>query len=247
MVGGLIGAAAFSVAAGARGAGVRATRRGARPSPVSACSARSSSSGSATSTGWRASLGRLRDGGGPPFVFDNFVWGGSRTVDRRDHRVPLLLAPLRRSPRARHRPPLHPPGDRDRRGAGRPSGAARSGGMVRPLGHGRATFAPALALLAVTLGAVACTNSWDVPTYLLVTGAGLFHALGRRGDGDRSAGDRAPPRSWRRSARWRPVWRPTCSTTPSSAISRRCSANWRARASRRRCRNTSITSASSWR
>ena len=43
-------------------------------------------------------------------------------------------------------------------------------------------FAPSLALLALTLGAVACTNSWDVPTYLLVTGAGLFHALGRRGE-----------------------------------------------------------------
>ncbi len=37
---------------------------------------------------------------------------------------------------------------------------------------------PYLAALALVIGALACTNSWDVPVYLLVVGAGLFLATG---------------------------------------------------------------------
>src|SRR5205823_14220159 len=50
--------------------------------------------------------------------------------------------------------------------------------------------APYLGLQALALGALACTNSWDVPTYLLVTAAGLFHAAALRGrdDGEGIAG-----------------------------------------------------------
>ena len=46
-----------------------------------------------------------------------------------------------------------------------------------------------LALLALILGGLACTNAWDVPIYLLVTGAGLFLATGRAGCGAGSAGE----------------------------------------------------------
>jgi YYY domain-containing protein len=58
-------------------------------------------------------------------------------------------------------------------GANRASGSPLPAQAPRP-----SSFVLLLGLLALTLGALAGTNSWDVPTYLLVTGAGLFYAGG---------------------------------------------------------------------
>jgi YYY domain-containing protein len=180
LVGGLIGATAFSVA-GALAA--LALRRRARRGTIAAFSVLGTILfvGIGNLDGIARVLGRLRDGGGPPFVFDNFVWGGSRTIDGAITEFPyfsLLYADL-------HAHVIALPLTLLAIGigvalAGRPMPPGRSGWS--DTGATLRAFGPALALLAVTLGAVACTNSWDVPTYLLVTGAGLFHALGR---GDR--------------------------------------------------------------
>jgi YYY domain-containing protein len=59
-------------------------------------------------------------------------------------------------------------------------------------------YVPGLGLLALTLGALFCTNAWDVPTYLLVTGAGLFHAL--RGRYERANGQAGEGAKGRESA-----------------------------------------------
>ncbi len=120
-------------------------------------------------------IGRLRDGG-PPFDFGNFVWAGSRTVDGAITEFPyftLLYADLHA-----HLIAL-------------PCTILAIGLVVALVQQSQSrqhttirTFiadaAPILVVLAVTLGAVACTNSWDVPTYLLVAGAGIFHALSQR-------------------------------------------------------------------
>lgn len=52
-----------------------------------------------------------------------------------------------------------------------------------PRPHTLTPHAPTLALLALILGGLACINAWDVPTYLLVTGVGIFLATGRQCDG----------------------------------------------------------------
>lgn len=127
-------------------------------------------------------IGRLRDPNSAPFSFDNFVWGGSRTIDGAITEFPffsLLYADL-------HAHVIALPLTILAVGI-----AVAIVGNVRDnaVSEWRAQLLtlrdalPALALLAVILGALACTNSWDVPTYLLVTGAGLFHALRRQDAG----------------------------------------------------------------
>jgi YYY domain-containing protein len=127
-------------------------------------------------------VGRLRDPNSAPFVFDNFVWGGSRTIDGAITEFPffsLLYADL-------HAHVIALPYTILVVGIGIAlvgTGLDRVGTGLRAQLVSLRNMLPALALLAVTLGALACTNSWDVPTYLLVIGACLFHALGRRADG----------------------------------------------------------------
>ena len=126
-------------------------------------------------------IGRIREPNSAPLSFDNFVWGGSRTIDGAITEFPffsLLYADL-------HAHVIALPYTILAVGIG----VALVGRGLDHAGEGwRAQLLllvgmlPALALLAVTLGALACTNSWDVPTYLLVVGACLFHALRRRGD-----------------------------------------------------------------
>jgi YYY domain-containing protein len=180
MVGGLIGAAAFSVAAALAALGL--DRRGGRRVVAGfGILGTILFVGIGNLDGAARLIGRWRDGGGPPFVFDNFVWGGSRAVTGAITEFPyfsLLYADL-------HAHPIALPFTLLAIGigvalAGRATAAV--GAPRGPLALAR-EIAPALLLLSVTLGAVACTNSWDVPTYLLVTGAGLFHAFGRRGAG----------------------------------------------------------------
>ncbi len=180
-VGGLLGAAAFSVAAALA---ALALRRRARRGTVAAFGLLGTILfvGIGNLDGAARIIGRLRDGGGPPFVFDNFVWGGSRTIEGAITEFPyfsLLYADL-------HAHLIALPCTLLAIGIV----VALAGGSATPAGPaGQGSgatardFAPTFALLAVTLGAIACTNSWDVPTYLLVTGAGLFHALDRRDDG----------------------------------------------------------------
>ncbi len=191
MVGGLIGAAAFSVAAALAALGLG--RRG-RRGTVAGFGVLGTILfvGIGNLDGIARIIGRWRDGG-PPFVFDNFVWGGSRTIDGAITEFPyfsLLYADL-------HAHLIALPLTLLAIGIGVALAGRATATRTLP-GRGRgalmAEIAPALLLLGVTLGAVACTNSWDVPTYLLVTGAGLFHALGRRGDG------RRPPAIVRRLA-----------------------------------------------
>ncbi len=127
-------------------------------------------------------IGRLRDPNTPQFSFDNFVWGGSRTIDGAITEFPffsLLYADL-------HAHVLALPYTILAVGIGVAlvgQGLDQGGSGPRAQLLALRNMLPALALLAVTLGALACTNSWDVPTYLLVTGACLFHALRRGVDG----------------------------------------------------------------
>ena len=127
-------------------------------------------------------IGRLREPNAAPFSFDNFVWGGSRTIDGAITEFPffsVLYADL-------HAHVLALPYTILVIGIGVGivgQGLDRVGSGPRAQLLTLRNSLPALALLAVTLGALACTNSWDVPTYLLVTGACLFHALRQRDAG----------------------------------------------------------------
>jgi len=119
-------------------------------------------------------IGRARDGATGPLGFDYF-WGGSRTIDGAITEFPFftqLWADLHAHAIALPFTLLI---------VGLVVSLIGQGDSASARGHGpRRTIralAPTLAMLALTVGAVACINSWDVPIYLLVTGAGLIHAL----------------------------------------------------------------------
>lgn len=119
-------------------------------------------------------LGRLREAHPAPLGFDYF-WGASRAIDGaitefpyftqvwadlHAHVVALPFTLLAIGLAAAVAWPVGP--------ADAPRATRRS--WLDPL----LALTPYLLLQALVLGALACTNSWDVPTYLLVTGAALF-------------------------------------------------------------------------
>ncbi|MGN6676025.1 MAG: DUF2298 domain-containing protein, partial [Thermomicrobiales bacterium] len=120
-------------------------------------------------------VGKIKDSTAAPFGFNDVVWGGSRTVDGAITEFPffsLLYADL-------HAHLIALPFTLLALGLA----LAIAGGRIADtppeewgLWQCVRGLAPRLALLALTLGALACINSWDVPTYLLVTAAALFHA-----------------------------------------------------------------------
>jgi len=181
MVAGLIATAAASVAGAIAALALGRRRDGRAPLAFAALGALFII-GMGNLDGAARTIGRLRDPNTAPFSFDNFVWGGSRTIDGAITEFPffsLLYADL-------HAHVIAYPYTILAIGIG----VALVGRGPDHVGNGLRAhhlllrdMLPALALLAVTLGALACTNSWDVPTYLLVTGACLFHALRRRADG----------------------------------------------------------------
>lgn len=120
-------------------------------------------------------IGRLRDRPAQPLDFD-FFWGGSRAIDGVITEFPYFTqvwADLHAHAIALPFTimaigvvvalALTPQDD--------PAGPRGLGATVRQL-------LPGLSLLGVTLGAIACTNLWDLPISLLVTAAGLFFAFG---------------------------------------------------------------------
>jgi YYY domain-containing protein len=181
LVAGLIATAAASVA-GAVATLAIGRRQGGRAALVFAALGAIFVIGMGNLDGAARTIGRLRDPNSAPFIFDNFVWGGSRTIDGAITEFPffsLLYADL-------HAHVMALPFTILAVGIGIAlvgKGLDQTGGGPRAQLLALRDMLPALALLAVTLGALACTNSWDVPTYLLVTGACLFHALRRRADG----------------------------------------------------------------
>lgn len=121
-------------------------------------------------------IGRVRDGVTTPIGFDYF-WGGSRTIDGAITETPYFTQVW---------------ADLHAHAVALPFAILALGLIVSLVtlglngGETRQSlrqYVPGLALLALTLGALFCTNAWDVPTYLLVTGAGLFHALRGRHEG----------------------------------------------------------------
>ena len=181
MVAGLIATAAASVAGAVAALALGRERHGRAPLAFAALGALFVI-GMGNLDGAARVIGRLRDPNTAPFSFDNFVWGGSRTIDGAITEFPffsLLYADL-------HAHVIAIPYTILAVGIGV---AIVGRGLDRVENGPRAQLLalrdmlPALALLAVILGALASTNSWDVPTYLLVTGACLFHALHRRADG----------------------------------------------------------------
>ncbi|HET8626869.1 MAG TPA: DUF2298 domain-containing protein [Thermomicrobiales bacterium] len=123
-------------------------------------------------------LGHLRDGAGAPLDFD-FFWGPSRAVDGAITEFPYFTqvwADLHAHAIALPFTLL---------AIGTVVAAATAPGLAgkdAPTALSIAkTLAPYVAFQALVLGALYCTNTWDMPTYLLVTGLGLFVARCLRG------------------------------------------------------------------
>lgn len=138
-------------------------------------------------------IGRVRDGDTRPIGFDYF-WGGSRTIEGAITETPYFTQVW---------------ADLHAHAIALPFAILALGTIIALVtlgmtaGSTRQTFRqflPALALLALTLGALFCTNAWDVPTYLLVTGAGLFHALRVRSERRRWGGEQVELSAPRRIA-----------------------------------------------
>ncbi len=132
-------------------------------------------------------IGRIRDGITRPIDFDYF-WGGSRTITGAITEFPYFTQTW---------------ADLHAHAIALPFALLALGLIVSlvTLGVNSETrlpfkqLLPGLALLALTLGALFGTNAWDVPTYLLVTGAGLFHTLRGREEAQGRTGERAKRRT----------------------------------------------------
>lgn len=175
LVGGLIGSTAFSAAAGLTALAQRRPRQ--RTLAAFGLLGTLLVVGIGNLDGMARIIGRWQDGG-PPFRIDNFVWAGSRTVTGAITEFPffsLLYADL-------HAHVIALPCTILAITIGVALIERFTAVNVTTTGQTATIFrqaAPLLGLLAVILGAVACTNSWDLPTYLTVVGICLFHALGR--------------------------------------------------------------------
>ncbi|HEX5502943.1 MAG TPA: DUF2298 domain-containing protein [Thermomicrobiales bacterium] len=171
-----------ALGAGRLGAGAPALRRRSRAAvPAFAVLGALAFVGIGNLDGFFRLLGHLRDGASMPLDFD-FFWGPSRAVDGAITEFPYFTqvwADL-------HAHAIALPFTLLAIGtvvaaATAPGPAAKSGPTALSIAK---TLAPYVAFQALVLGALFCTNTWDMPTYLLVTGLGLFVArCPRGGDG----------------------------------------------------------------